>query len=290
MGIEEGGIMKNLGYYNGETGLLDEMKIPMNDRASWFGDGVYDATVAAEHVVYALEEHVDRFFKSASLLRIEAPLSQADMMELLSSLVRKVESPDQFVYWQLTRGTAPRAHVFPEGVKPNLWVTLQPFEMADPDKKIKLITVEDTRFFHCNIKTLNLIPNVLASEQAKEAGCQEAVFHRGERVTECAHSNVHILKDGVFRTAPTDNLILAGIARGHIIEQCGALGIPVEERPFTAAEMMDADEVLVSSSPVFCVSASHIDGRAVGGKAEKLLRQLQEGVAERFRKYIKSHA
>jgi D-alanine transaminase len=143
--------------------------------------------------------------------------------------------------------------------------------------------VEDTRFLHCNIKTLNLIPNVLAGEKAKRAGAYEAVFHRGDRVSECAHSNVHILKDGVLRTAPADNLILAGIARAHLIAQCGKTGVKVDESAFTVDEMFNADEALVSSSGTFCLSASHIDGKPVGGKAPALLKKIQDALLEEFR-------
>ena len=140
---------------------------------------------------------------------------------------------------------------------------LRPAKVKDNRVPIKLIMVDDTRFCHCDVKTLNLIPNVLASQLAKEAGCQEAVFHRGERVTECAHSNVSIIENGVFVTAPTDNLILPGIARSNLIKACRVLGIEVSEVPFTVERMMNADEVIVSSSGSFCLSASHIDGVAV---------------------------
>lgn len=147
---------------------------------------------------------------------------------------------------------------------------------------MKLISVEDQRFFFCNIKTLNLIPNVLASEEAYQAGCDEAVFHRGDRVTECAHSNVSILKDGVLQTAPLDNLILPGIARKHIIEHCKILGIPVKEEPFTLQELKDADEIIVSNSGCLCGSANLLDGQPVGGKASELLQKLQNSLTEQL--------
>ena len=152
---------------------------------------------------------------------------------------------------------------------------LTPRKIKDNRVPIKLITVEDTRFFHCDIKTLNLIPNVMAAQLTKEAGCDEAVFPRGDRVTECAHSNVSIIENGVFVTAPTDNLILPGIARANLIKACRALGIPVSETPFTLDRLMNADEVIVSSSGSFCLSASHIDGRPVGGKRGDLLEALR---------------
>jgi D-alanine transaminase len=274
--------METLGYYNGAIAEIDEIRIPMNDRVCWFGDGVYDATIAANHIVFGMDEHIDRFFNSAAMLSITVPLPKSELADLIAALVRKVDSPDQFVYWQLTRGTASRYHAFPEGTAANLWVMIRPLQMPDLEKKLCLITVEDTRFLHCNIKTLNLLPNVLASEKAKQADCDEAVFHRGERVTECAHSNVHIIKEGTFITPPADNLILPGIARAHLIVQCKNLGIPVEEKPFTIAELMDADEVIVSSSSTFCASAAYIDGKKVGGKAEGILQKLRKALLAEF--------
>ncbi len=142
--------------------------------------------------------------------------------------------------------------------------------------------MEDTRFLHCNIKTLNLIPSVIASQKAKEADCFEAVFHRNGRVTECAHSNVHIIKDGKLITAPTDNLILPGIARKHIIEACEKLGIPVLEEPYYLEQLFEADEVLVSSAGALCLVASEIDGKAVGGKANEIINELQKLLLDDF--------
>ena len=116
--------MTNLGYYNGKYGPLEEMTIPMNDRVSYFGDGVYDATYTANHVIFALDEHVDRLFRSMEMIRIQPDKTKEEVKELLKDMVRKVDSPDQFVYIQVTRGTAPRAHIFPENTKPNWWITL----------------------------------------------------------------------------------------------------------------------------------------------------------------------
>ncbi|MDR2493923.1 MAG: aminotransferase class IV [Spirochaetaceae bacterium] len=278
--------MKNLGYYNGAFGLIEEMTVPMNDRACWFGDGVYDATLSANYRIFALDEHIDRFFRSAELLGMRPAQRKDELASLLYDLVRKVDSPDQFVYWQLTRGVAERAHAFPEGAVPNLWVMLKPLALPLPNssQKVRLITVEDTRFFHCHIKTLNLIPNVLASERAKREGSYEAVFHRGERVTECSHCNVHIFRNGAFQSAPTDNLILPGITRAHLIRHCGDLGIPVREEAFTVREMMEADEVMISGSTTFCRAASHIDNVPVGGKAPEMLRSLNDALIDEFRR------
>ncbi|MGN0413372.1 MAG: aminotransferase class IV [Lachnospiraceae bacterium] len=274
--------MKNLGYYNGKIGELEEMSIPMNDRVCWFGDGVYDAGPCRNYHIFALDEHIDRFFNSAALLDIKMPVTKQELKDLLNDLVKKVDTGDLFVYYQVTRGTGIRDHAFTEGPG-NLWVMLKPAKISDGLEPIKLITVEDTRFFHCNIKTLNLIPSVMATQKAKDAGCQEAVFYRpGGRVTECAHSNVHIIKDGKLYTAPTDNLILPGIARAHLIRMCKKLEIAVSETPYTLDDLFAAEEVLVTSSSNLCLHANEIDGKPVGGKQPELLEKIRKALLDEF--------
>lgn len=274
--------MKTLGYYNGKYGELEEMSIPMNDRVCWFGDGVYDAGPSRNYKIFALDEHIDRFFNSAGLLDIEMPVTKEELKELLQEMVNKMDTGDLFVYYQVTRGTGVRDHAYTKGPG-NLWIMLKPAEISDGIEPIKLITVEDTRFLHCNIKTLNLIPSCVATEKAKKAGCQEAVFYRaGGRVTECAHSNVHIIKDGKLVTAPTDNLILPGIARAHLIRMCKKLGIPVSETPYTLKELFEAEEVLVTSSSNLCLHACEIDGKPVGGRNPELLEKIRAALLGEF--------
>jgi D-alanine transaminase len=295
--------MKTVGYFNGKIGELDELYIPFNERTHYFGDGVYDATSAGNHVPFAMQDHIDRFYNSAKLVDIDVGMAKEELTELICSLTKKLDSPQSQVYWQVTRGTAMRNHVFPD-VHSNLWIMIRPFPRVNLDRKESAITYPDRRFFYCNVKTLNLMPNCLAAEAAKKAGCDEAIFYREPallagvsadspfileeggklkgRVTECAHSNVHILKDGVFQTAPLDNLILPGIARKHLIAKCRELGVPVSETPFSVEEMYNADEVMVSSASTFGISLKSIDGRPVGGKAQDLLKKIQIAVMDEF--------
>ena len=269
--------MKYLGYYNGTYGPLEEMMIPMNDRVCYFGDGVYDATLARNGKIFALDAHLDRFYNSAGLLKMEVPYSREELAEILKSLLKEMDDSEIFVYWQLTRGTAIRIHSFPEPPsKPNLWIMLKPGSLAAPSKTMKLITQEDTRFLHCNIKTLNLIPSVIAYQRCMESGCQETIFHRGDRVTECAHSNVLMIKDGVLCTPPRDNLILPGITLKHLLELAQANGIPTKEAPFTMDELRAADEIIISSSGGLCIRAVELDGKPVGGKDPATLKKLQD--------------
>lgn len=274
--------MERLGYYNGTYGPLEEMMVPMNDRVSWFGDGVYDAGPCRNYHIFALDEHVDRFFRSAAALKIIIPVSKKELKNILNDLVQKMDSGNLFVYYQITRGTGIRKHAFTEGPG-NLWITLTPAEISDGHTPIQLVTVEDTRFFHCDIKTLNLIPSVMASQKAAEAGCAEAVFYRpGGRVTECAHSNVHVLKNGTLFTAPTDNLILPGIARAHLLLACRALDVPFKEEPFSLEQLFQADEVLVTSSSNLCLHADQIDGIAVGGRDAALYEKIRKYLLDEF--------
>ncbi len=280
--------IEKLGYFNGEWGPLEEMEVPFLDRSSFYGDGVYDATMTQDGVILYEQEHIDRFYRSADLMQITIEQSKEELAQILREMVSHTSAQTNFLYWQVTRGTDLRHHTFPDG-SANLWIMITPDEFEDLSVKEKLITVEDTRFYHCNAKTLNLLPNVLASEKAKQHGCYEAVFVRDGMVTECAHSNVHILKDGKLITHQADNLILPGIARAHLIAMCKKLGVGVEERPFTRAELMDADEVIVSSSSTFAVGVSQIDGVAVGGKSAELLATIQHALNDEFTAYIAAH-
>ena len=274
--------MENLGYYNGPVDLIENIRIPMTDRVCYFGDGVYDATYAHNHKIFDLKNHIDRFFNSAGLMRMDIGMSKEEVGALLEEMVKKVDAQTQFVYWQVTRGSEIRNHAWKDGIKGNLWIMIKPASITDLSQKIKVISREDTRFLHCNVKTLNLLPSVLAAKEAEEAGCQECIFHRGDIVTECAHSNVSILKDGVLKTHPTDHLILPGIARIHLIAMCKELGIPVDECNYTMKELMDADEVIVHSSGTFAVGVESVDGIPVGGKAPELLKKLQDALTAEF--------
>ena len=158
----------------------------------------------------------------------------------------------------------------------------EPCGLDRQDHPYKLISVEDTRFLHCNIKTLNLIPNCMAMQQAVEAGCDEVVFHRGDRVTEGAHSGLAILKDGVFCTPPADNLILPSITRKHFLTLCDKLGVPTRIAPFTVDELKNADEVMILSTGTHCVGACELDGKPLGGKDPALLDKLQKAYQQWF--------
>lgn len=276
--------MKNLGYYNGKYDEIENMQIPMLDRVCWFGDGIYDATYAHNHKIFDLNVHLDRFFNSAKLLDINMPIEMENLESLLNELVNKVDSPDQFVYMQVTRSSGLREHVYDENAKANLWITLTPEHTSDTYKPIDVITYEDKRFHYCNVKTLNLIPSCLAATAAKRAGCKEAIFHRGNIVTECAHSNVSIFKDNTVITHPLNDEILPGTARLRLLSFAEKLGYKTEEREYTLDELMNADEVIVHSTGSFCIPVKTVDGKPVGDKAPEMLKNIQDALVEDFEK------
>ena len=211
---------------------------------------------------------------------IEIPYTKDELKDLLKSLVAKVDTSntngETFLYWQITRGAnVPRNHIFPENTKANLWVTVTPRKLADVYRRSKLISYEEIRFYMCHIKTLCLLPSVLASEAAKKAGAEECVMYRKEadgienRVTEGAHTNVHCLKDNKLYTAPLDNLVLPGI-------------VEVVEKPYSLEFLLGADEVMLSSSSNFCIVATHIDDKPVGGKSQELLKKIQDELLDDY--------
>ena len=277
--------MKDLGYYNGKYDRIENMYVPMNDRACFFGDGIFEVAYARNHKIYALSEHLDRMYDSAAILGYNMPIRKDEFASLLYELSSKVDSPDQLIYWQVSRGTEMRSHAPQSELTANIWVTIREKVMVPPYESAKLITFPDTRFFHCNMKTLNLLPTVMASIAAKDAGADEAIFHRDGMVTECAHSNLCIIrKDGAVQTAPADKLILPGVTRAHMIRACAELGIPCIEENFTLEEMMNAAEVVIVTSGAQFRPVKEIDGQSVGGGAPDLVAALQEKLYGNFLK------
>lgn len=274
--------MKTLGYYNGKIDELERLTVPMLDRACYFGDGVYDVTYSRNYRVFALEEHIDNLFRGAAAVQIKPPFSQRGLADCIASLVRRLEGGENRIYIQFSRGTALRNHAFPAVEKANLWIMMTPASIRDPYKPMKCITRPDTRFYHCNVKSLNLLPNVLASQAAESAGKDECILHRGEIVTECAHSNLFLFKSGHMITHPANEQIYAGTGRAHLIRLCHAVGIPVEERTFPLKDLKKADEILVTSASVFCAPVRELNGIPVGNRAPETVRALQDALVKQY--------
>ena len=274
--------MKRIGYYNGVMGPVEQVNIPMQDRALFFGDGAYDFAFAYNGIIFRIEDHLDRFFNSLSMLEIDPPCTKEELKGELQKCLDASEIKDgAALYWQTSRGNCRRNHIFPpKGTPSTLLITVNPLKNPDYNKPLKLITLEDTRFLHCNIKTLNLIPNVIAAQRAEEAGCQEAILHRGTQLTECAHSALVIIKDHKVIGPKLDNLILPSITRKHVWQLCEKLGIETEERDVTMDEVQHADEVLVLSTSKLMTRADEIDGVKAGMKDPETAGRIRDAYYE----------
>mgnify|MGYP004522347233 FL=1 len=269
--------MEYVGYYNGEIGPLSEMKIPMLDRSVFFGDSCYEMANFHNKRAFVLHDHINRFYNSCKILGIDFQLTREELVEEIQKCIDANELEIGLLYWQASRGTMMRSFAYGDK-KPaaNLIMYTAPGALLPQTKTYSLKSYEDIRFLRCNVKTTNLIPAVLYSQESYENGCEESILHRGERVTECGHSNVIILKDGVLKAPPKDNLILPGVTMSNILVLAEKNGIPVKVAPFTMDELRDADEVIITSTGVPCIQGTMLDGRPVGGRDEKTLKHLQK--------------
>lgn len=275
-----------VGYYNGTIDALDDLKAPVLDRAFYFGDGCYDATYLVNNKILFLEDHLDRFYNSMRLLRINPPCDREEMAKVLYEVVDSYDGDTGFLYMQCSRGTGRRSHAFAEGLKSNLFIYIEPATLTPQDKTFKVVTAEDQRFLYCNIKTLNLLPNVLEVTKATEAGVDELIFHRGNIVTEMGHSNVSMIVGDEYIIHPFDNKILPGIAaKRHLCVLAEKVGLKAVEREFTVTELMNADEVIISSSGTLCNRITTVDNIPVGGKAPEKLKALADVAWAEVREY-----
>ncbi len=266
--------MNNLGYYNGKIGLIEEISIPITDRAFYFGDGVYEAVLCRNNIPYLLSVHLDRFYRNCDKLDIRIPMEKEELDQLIRELVKRVDSNEKFIYFHVSRGSGLRSHTY-ECNKGNLCIMITPFSVGNIYDKVSTVTYEDKRYCMCNIKTLNLLPSVLAAQYAKNKGCDEAIFVRGEVVTEGSHCNVSIIKNGLIITHPSDCHILPGVARAELIKCANKHGIAVCERRYSLNELMEADEIILTSSGKIIRGVNEINGVFVGGKADDILKTLQ---------------
>ena len=239
--------MSTFAYYNGKLGSFDDIRIPLSDRAIFFGDGVYDAALGYGDRIYLLDRHIERFLGNAKRLKIPFDFDSEELKKLLYSVVKKCNFECFFLYFQLSRSSPERIHSNLSCKGSNLLITVKKSAIPTPTE-MRLHLMEDLRYFYCDIKTLNLLPQTLYASEAEAALCDECVLHRRGIVTECSHSNVSIIKDGVLYTHPKSNLILPGITRESILSYCENQGIPFKELAFSVKDLRDADGIIVSST------------------------------------------
>lgn len=258
----------------------DDAYVNIEDRGYQFGDGVYEVVRIYEGTPFTLQEHLTRFFRSAAEIALALPYGVKELETKLLELQARNELHDGIIYLQATRGIAKRNHAFPTPAVPAELIaytqsTERPLtQLADG---VPAILVDDIRWLRCDIKSLNLLGNVLAKQQAKEAGGHEAIQHRNGTVTEGSSSNIFIVKQGTVQTHPATHLILNGITRMKVKELCARLSIPFEETAFTTEVLLDADEVFMTSTTAEIQPITSVDGAPIrDGQVGPVVRQLQE--------------
>lgn len=265
--------MNSYAYYNGNFGLKEEIKIPLSDRAIFFGDAVYDAAIGSYDRILWEDEHIERFLSNARRIGIRHNYTKRFLSELLREIGVKSMMKSYFIYFQMSRAKTTRIHSA-NRASASLLITIDHIDIMPEPEPLKLITSEDKRYGFCDIKTVNLLPAVLAATEAEDRDCDEAVFIKNGIVTECSKSNISIIKQGRVITHPKSSEILPGVTRAHLLKICHAEGIPFDERCFTKEELMSADEILITGTGKLCKTASKIDGLTVGGKDRTLAKSI----------------
>ena len=274
-------------YLNGRFLPKSEARISVEDRGFLLADGVYEVAPFYEGVPFHLDRHVARLRYSLDAVRID--LDTSDVGDIMRRLISEngLESEDRsIVYVQVTRGAAPRTHWFPEtAVEPTVFGQAKAWTRP-PDavwsRGFTAITVPDRRWTRVDIKTTNLLPNVLAFQAARDAGVDDAILVRDGVAIEGAHQNFWAVVGGTVVTHPATNLILAGITRGVVLELARAAGMAVAERPIQVEEIGVADELFFTGATGEVRPCVQVDGKTVGsGRVGPITHELSRAFLER---------
>ncbi len=266
-------------FVNGAWVRPEHAVVPVEDRGFQLADGLYEVIRVYRGRPFAVDRHLARLEASAAAIELSLPVPGQEIAALVEEAARRRAVTEGQVYIQVTRGVAPRVHHFPPESEPSLIVYASEGRIPDRvlwEKGASAILLSDERWLRCDIKSIGLLPNVLAKEKARRAGVYEAIFERdGKGVTEGASANVFIARGGRLITAPAGQYILRGVTRDLVIELARSAGVEVEERFFTREELFSADEAFLTSTMSEVMPLVRVDGQAVGtGLPGPLSRRL----------------
>lgn len=273
--------MSRVAYVNGQYVLHEAATVHIEDRGYQFADGVYEVCAVLAGKILDFEPHISRLERSLRELRIDRPMSTGALKVVLEETVRRNKVRNGIIYIQVTRGVAKRDHPFPKNTPVSLVITSRPLDFGAVirrgEKGVAIATMPDIRWGRCDIKSVSLLPNILAKQAAKEAGAYEAwLVDEDGYVTEGSSTNAWIVaKDGTLVTRSLTNAILPGITRQGIFNLAAEHGIKIEERKFTVAEAKSAREAFLTSTTAFATPIVSIDGAAIGnGEPGSVCRDL----------------
>ncbi len=279
-----------LGFFDGEFISLNERRVELEDRGYQFGDGIYEATHIYNGKCFALERHLARCRRSLRELRIPVTYMDEELTAIHNDIIEKSGIKDGSIYFQITRGIAKRTHYFPDKVVPLLSMTIREGKPNAKNQKegIRCMFFEDIRWLRCDIKTINLLGNVLAKQAGHEKGLQGTIQYRKDTnlVTEGSSSNFFIVKDGVIWTHPISNLILKGVTRSILVEEIiPKLGYTIVEKAFSPEFALTADEAFATSTSLEVTPVIEIDGKKIGdGKPGPVAASLLDAYHELIQK------
>ncbi|MGB0911507.1 MAG: D-amino-acid transaminase [Nitrospirales bacterium] len=259
--------MPNIGYLNGQFMPLEQVRVSAEDRGYQFGDGVYEVIRTYQGCPFSLEEHVARLQRSANEIQIPLPMNSQEWELAIHEGIQQSGYKNSKVYIQVTRGTAARNHQFPSSLVPTVLMTIREMPALDltlQEKGVRVITFPDIRWGRCDIKSLNLLPNVLAKQQATESGAFEAIFVRDGFVTEGASSNVMMVKDQILRTSELNQQVLAGVTLQCVMGLAKKYGYQVQEGPISLEEFAAADEVLLVGTTIEVLPVIQVNNSIIG--------------------------
>lgn len=269
--VQSPSLPASLCYLNGEFTPLRDARISVLDRGFIFGDGVYEVLPAYGGKVFRFEQHMARLDRSLGELRIPNPLGRDEWLSVARRLIEDLRattsSVNQLIYIQVTRGVAVRDHVMPPGLRPTVLVTAGEMKLATPAQReigVACVSADDFRWEKAHIKSTSLLGAVLARQISADAGAVETVMYRDGFLSEAAASNVWVVKDGVVMGPPKDHLVLEGIRFGLIEDLCREMGIRFELRRISRAEVLAADELMLSSATKEVLPITTLDERPVG--------------------------
>ncbi|MBI1337494.1 MAG: D-amino acid aminotransferase [Phycisphaera sp.] len=248
-------------YLNGQFVPRVEAALSIEDRGGLFADGVYEVVRYYHGKPLAMQMHHERLANSMRAIELPATPRAHDLPGVSDELVKANNLLDAKVYWHVTRGAAPRDHAFPVDVLPTVMAIAYPDKPLDPSatpRQVRTILHPDERWAHCWIKSLMLLPNVLARNRALRAGASEAILHRANRVTEGTSTSVMVVRNGKLWTPPTDGAILPGVTRAIVIDLAGSQGITVREEPFDTEALLSADEVMLVGTTTHVAAVTHV--------------------------------
>jgi D-alanine transaminase len=276
--------MTRIAYVNGRYVRHAQASVHVEDRGFQFADGVYEVCSIRDGVLMDEEPHLARLDRSLGELRMRAPMSRASLKHVMREVVRRNGVRNGLVYMQVSRGQAKRDHGFPaDSVEPTLVITARALDLAKYDeqaaKGVKVIVLPEARWARCDIKSTGLLANVLAKQQAREAGAFEAWFiGRDGTITEGASTNAWIVDEqGVLRTRGLGNDILPGVTRGELLSLCRQHNVTFSETPFTEGEALKAREAFVTAATIGVMPVTQLGSVRLGdGKPGPVATKLRE--------------